>query len=200
MLMKNNYFHRFKDKYDLRNHFPYELNYELRFKDNLIGNLILIASFLFGTIYLFTYSKLRFDGMLISIIASGTISAILIVFLFLTPLKHLRLHLLETIFLFASNFSFSSLIAIECYRQFKDLNNALVLIGLILSALMALIIFILIMNPRLSKWANLESKTNDDGSSTYIRPKYFVLAYSEWLIIFTYFINLISVFFLVLVK
>lgn len=200
MLMKNNYFQRFKDKYDIRNHFPYEMNYELRFKDNLIGNLILIASFLLGTVYLFTYSELRFDGMLISIIASGTLSAILIVFLFLTPLKHLRLHLLETIFLFASSFSFSSLVCIECYREFKDLENPLSIAGVILSALMALIIFILIMNPKLSKWANLESKVNEDGSTSYIRPKYFVLAYSEWIVILTYFINLISVFFLVLVK
>ena len=44
----NNYKRRFKDKYDLRNHFPYEFNYESKFFDNPLGNVSLIMSMLFS--------------------------------------------------------------------------------------------------------------------------------------------------------
>ena len=44
--------------------------------------------------------------------------------------------------------------------------------------------FIILLNPRLKNWAKLEKVVDEDGASSLKRPKPFVLAFSEWLIIF----------------
>ena len=54
-----------------------------------------------------------------------------------------------------------------------------VLIGVI-----ALAVAIILVNPRLKTWAKLEKVVDEDGASSLKRPKPFVLAFSEWIVIF----------------
>ena len=44
-------------KYDLRNHYPYELNYEGEFKDNLTGNVAIILSAAFSIAFYTLYLR-----------------------------------------------------------------------------------------------------------------------------------------------
>ena len=57
--------------------------------------------------------------------------------------------------------------------------------------LLALIEVGVLLNPKLSHWAQLESVGEKDGSVTLRRPKVFVLAFSEWLVFFIDFLVLI---------
>lgn len=64
-----------------------------------------------------------------------------------------------------------------------DLEILLIVLSSILFAL-ALAVAIILVNPRLKTWAKLEKVVEEDGSSSLKRPKPFVLAFSEWLVIF----------------
>jgi hypothetical protein len=59
----------------------------------------------------------------------------------------------------------------------------LMTIGIIEAAL-GVILLLAMFNPRLRTWANLETIKNEDGSMSVVRPKFFILAFSEWLAIF----------------
>lgn len=41
-----------------------------------------------------------------------------------------------------------------------------------------------LVNPRLAHWTDLQSKVEDDGTITTSRPKPFVLAFTEWMLLF----------------
>lgn len=180
-----NYHERFHQSYDLRNHFPYELNYESRFKDNFIGNLsVLLMSVSMICFYIFFDTK-HVNGYYIWVMISGIITAFSTLSIVFIPLKHLKTHLLITtamiIFSFATPFG----IALSNAIHFSSTNSAVSLTLSIVAAVICLFIFILIMNPKLSKWANLEQQKSPDGTVTYVRPKFFVLAFTQWLLIFS---------------
>ena len=41
-----------------------------------------------------------------------------------------------------------------------------------------------VANPKLKNWDRLETVTNEKGEQVVRRPKWFVLAYSEWFVFF----------------
>jgi hypothetical protein len=43
----------------------------------------------------------------------------------------------------------------------------------------------IMVNPKLANWAKLESSVDESGAIVEKRPKYFVLAFSEWLVVLT---------------
>lgn len=63
-------------------------------------------------------------------------------------------------------------------------NKALPLIFAVLSFLFALLSFLPLLNPKLNNYSKMENVTEKDGSSHLERPKYFVMAYSEWILTF----------------
>lgn len=54
----------------------------------------------------------------------------------------------------------------------------------IIMFVIALAVAIILVNPRLKTWAKLEKVVDEDGASSLKRPKPFVLAFSEWIVIF----------------
>ncbi len=63
-----------------------------------------------------------------------------------------------------------------------DSETAVLVLSIIQFALALACVFILI-NPRLKSWAQLEKVVDEDGGTSLKRPRPFVLAFSEWLII-----------------
>lgn len=63
-------------------------------------------------------------------------------------------------------------------------NKALPLTFAVLSFLFALLSFLPLLNPKLNNYSKMENVTEKDGSSHLERPKYFVMAYSEWILTF----------------
>jgi hypothetical protein len=123
-------------------------------------------------------TKLLFN-LVTSILYS--IAILLVVFV---PLKLLRTHLICSTFLIGASFlNFAALgfTFLDFYNLFK--NNVIFVVFSIFSFVIALFYFLLVMNPKLTSWAKVE-KAEQNGKTIYKRPKYFVLAFTEWLCIF----------------
>ena len=180
-----NYKVRFLQSYDLRNHFPYELNYESKFKDNLMGNvfavLLLVSTILF---YVFFDTDHK-NGFFIFTMIAGIVNACITFGLIFVPLKFLKSHLAlvtaNIVFSFLVPFSLAMYASIR-YNTTKDISG---IVFAILNAIICLFVFVLVINPKLTKWAEMDKKENEDGTTTYVRPRIFVLAFTEWLLLFT---------------
>lgn len=194
-----NYKKRYKMDYRIRNYFPYELNYRMLFKDNMMGNIMLIlASILYLACYIIALFN-RMTDFYYAIFAVGTIATFIPIALIFTPLERTRQHMLFVTLSFAFSFLNVGLIAVESYRIFNSgINFALGLTSFIISIIIGLFIFVLILNPKLSSWGKMDQVTNDDGTISYARPKFFVLAFSEWMIIIANLLTLIPLFILII--
>lgn len=62
--------------------------------------------------------------------------------------------------------------------------ETLVFVLSIIMFVIALAVAFILVNPRLKTWAKLEKVVSEDGASSLKRPKPFVLAFSEWIVIF----------------
>ena len=122
------------------------------------------------------------------------------VFLNIFDATHVKAHLsLFTVFAFlillSSTLIFSrGLIAYNIFKEHGK-QEYLFLVTEILAALTFAFVLLIIFNPKLKTWAVLEER---DGK--YYRPKRFVLAYSEWALVLTLFINELIYFTQLLVK
>lgn len=63
-------------------------------------------------------------------------------------------------------------------------NETAVFVTSIMQFVVALSSVFILINPRLKNWAQLEKVVDEDGGSSLKRPRPFVLAFSEWSIIF----------------
>lgn len=185
LLSRINYKNRFKDKYDIRNHFPYEFNYESKFVDNILGNSALILSIGFA-ISLFALGLVYFktNGYVLFVIISGAIYSLLILLMNFLPLKNVRIFMIFSIFLFVASFFVPAALGLTAFSLYQQFRRVIDLIVMIVSFTFALIYFVMIMNPRLSFDIRLETKCNDDGENVLVRPKYVSMAFTQWLMFF----------------
>ena len=122
------------------------------------------------------------------------------VFLNIFDATHVKAHLtLFTVFAFlillSSTLIFSrGLVAFNIFKE-HGRQEYLFLISEILAVITFIFVLLIIFNPKLKTWAVLEER---DGQ--YYRPKRFVLAYSEWALLLTLFVNELLYFLQLLVK
>ncbi|MBR2507495.1 MAG: hypothetical protein IKB70_11555 [Bacilli bacterium] len=176
------YKQRFNMRYDLRNTFPYELNFESKFSDNLFGNVLFLMMVLSNLmIYVFSMN-VQIQSTLLFNLVSAIINSISLVLVLFVPLKLLKTHLAgTTVFIISTFLNFAS-IGFTSLNFYSILNYNHFVVLAIISFVFAIFVFLIIMNPKLTTWANAE-KVEVDGQVTYKRPKYIVLAFSEWLCI-----------------
>ena len=186
-----NYKRRFNVKYNPLNMFPYELNYEQTFRDNFFGNLFLFFVSIIGIVFYVLIIKESTSGFIILLAISGILSSLLFSFIPLINLKYLKKHLSSSIFFFVStlvSLLSNALIALNYHNTWLD-NSSLVLtiIFFVFGGLYLIVLF----NPKISLWTKMEVVENSDGTSFYKRPKFFPLAYTEWLSFIFYLISYI---------
>lgn len=191
-----NYKSRFNLPYSLRNTFPYELNYRGKFKDNISGNVSLIISTLCLATFFAVFMKHYNNGFYIATLISGALISIASLLLVFVPLTLLKFHLALDLIMFVFTMFANGILATGVFFSYYETPNILFLISGIIASIFTVIIFILIMNPKLSRWANLAPEPNKDGSVSYKRPKYFVLAFSEWTLIILTYLTMIPIFIL----
>lgn len=63
-------------------------------------------------------------------------------------------------------------------------NSTLAMTFAVVSFIFAGLALLPLLNPKLSNYAKLEQVSEKDGTLSYQRPKYFVMAFSEWLLTF----------------
>ena len=179
---------RFNLPYDIRNTFPYEINYQVKFLDNIFVNIFLILSLVSSIGYFIFFDIKNIYGVNLVIVISGILLAILIFFLFFADLKYLRFHLLLLVLTAIAAFVLPAGVAILGFIHYQaDHSDIFSLIIFIISALLALFIFGVMMNPKLNFRLEMDKEIDKNGNEKLVRPKYFVLAFSEWIFIFSLF-------------
>lgn len=181
-----NYKKRFTLKYDIRNTFPYEINYQTRFLDNILVNVFLVL-FSVSSVGFFTFFDIKnIIGVNLVPAISGSILTICIFFIFFADLKYIRFHMFLLIFTAIASFTLASGVALVGFHMFQlDNNDYYSLVVCIISAIFALFIFGVMMNPKLNFKLEMTKAIDTNGNEILVRPKYFVLAFSEWIFIFS---------------
>ncbi len=194
-----NYQKRFAEKYDLRNHFPYEFNFSSHFSDNILGNSALIFQTAISiSFYAIALAYSNKDGIVYAIIASGILYSILNCAVNFVPLKTIRFHLSVSIILFVCSFFLPASIALAFFRHYQLAADVLSLVMFIVSLVVALFNFVLVMNPKLSLSIKMNIGIDEKGNEYYVRPKYIMMAFTEWLMIISFFAD--SVLFIILIN
>ena len=193
------YHNKFKNKYSIKNYFPYELNYNSHVLDNGWGNLSL--AFMSASLIAFfvTFDSTYFQTFLLPINIVGAVFSLLLIFIVLVPIMKLRIHIALVIAEFVLSVALPSTIAIAAFRIIQiDRSSIPALISLIGSGITALFSVILVFNPGISLQIKMDERYNANGEKEYVRPHSIPLAYTEWLLFFTVFIDAIMAFILML--
>lgn len=169
-------------EFSFTSHFPFECYPTIMKIFSFIFVISLFATL--GTILPFV-GEIGLDSILLVVICFViSLTGVFMVISFYLPLKYTKEHLIISTLLIVGAF-FS--VALASARQFisfsmvKRFNEggyhlALGIVGCVFVLIMCLVIF----NPKLKNWALLEEHLLND-EKIYKRPKYFPLAYSEWI-------------------
>lgn len=194
------YYRRHKTKYHFYKMFPYEFNYPNVFRHNVYGNILLFLSCL-SVIAFYEINPLKTIYSTIGIIVS-IITAMLMIILLLFPLRYLRTHMIVScIFmtLAAAGPLFNFFMA---YSQLKivenDIGKALCFVSMSISAVLAISMLILILNPKLTFKIYMDKKVDAEGNEILERPKLIFMALNEWWATFLYFLSPLAVLLLVI--
>ena len=172
-------------QYDFRNCFPYELNYESKFADNLFGNLSLIMSMGFSlALFALGLSYFKTNGYLLVVMISGALYSLFVVLINFIPLKFMRVHLIFTIFLFIMSFATPGSAALTAFNVYQQTKAVYPITIMVICSVVTLFVFGLIMNPKISLNIKMNVATDDKGKEYYARPKYIMIAFTEWMLIF----------------
>ena len=194
-----NYRKRFSEKYDLKNHFPYEFNFSSHFSDNILGNTALIFQTAISiSFYAIALAYSNKDGVIYAVIASGILYALLNCAVNFVPLKTIRFHLSVSIILFVCSFFLPASIGLAFFRHYQLEADTLSLVMSIVSVVVALFNFVLVMNPKLSLSIKMNIGIDEKGQEYYVRPKYIMMAFTEWLMILSFLVD--NVLFILLIN
>ncbi len=183
------YKRRFKLNYDLRNTFPYELNYHTKFFDNIVPNIFLVLSIACSIVIYIFFDVKNLIGVNVFILISGIFLSLLSFALVFVDLKYLRTHIALMVFTSVFSFGLGASNAIGNFVKWQNTQNIYYIILCVICGGFALISFAVMMNPKLSLNIKMDSKIDENGKEILIRPKYIVLAFSEWLLIISLYIN-----------
>ncbi len=178
-----NYKMTYQKKYSFLQNFPYEFNDNIRMKLRPLM-IILYGTFIavLASFYIYVFKDLGYTIYKIEI-ALGALVSLLTLVLFMVRILTDQIHvILSSIYFAMSTIHTAFLGYANLVFNIYVINDAL---PYLLFAL-CLIQLILIFNPKLKKWMNLE--TDENGME--IRPKIFILAFTEWLFLF---INVLQV-------
>ncbi len=191
VISKIHYSSKFNVQYKMRHMFPFELNYNSKFVDNFWGNFCLVMSSTCMIIFFIFYTPNHKDGVLIFITSIGILLSLLQTAVAFVPFKTLKPHLAVTVMLFALDFALSAGISIAGYRANQYEVTPLGTIVFLVGFLLALFVLGLILNPKCNAKFTYEIKKDKNGNDVYERPKFIVLALTEWMLILVLYLDMI---------
>jgi hypothetical protein len=179
-----NYKKRFENKYDVKCFFPYELNYESKLTDNLLGNVALILS-MFASMGLFALGLAYFktNGYLIAATIAGIVYSILVLGIHFVPLKLLKFHFVTMILLFVAAFFTPMALGLTSFSVYQNTKGAFPIVIMVIAFLIGLVMFGFVMNPKLSFNIKMKVAVDENGNEKYIRPNFILVAFTEWLMV-----------------
>lgn len=172
---------KLKEDYFLRSNAPFELikisNIELPILFLLIGFVTTGVACCSGFLWVRFYMSSSYQTPLFII---GSFMFLTILGMFFFDFTNYKTHFLFFILSVASSVVFATFMG-SMFFAFKVINETLSYIFAIISFVIALGIVCLILNPKFGSWSKLE-KVEVDGTIQYIRPKRYVVAYTEWIL------------------
>lgn len=186
-----NFFEEQKTKYSFLQMFPFELSSSSRSKYYTLYRISLylyVAFSLTPALLLFMkyqgYQQL--SSFLIFVNVLFIIQAIIFLSLNVIEARFVKTHTIMATLYFAFSLlsnGVASIFLINLYINGVDNYLKELIIGIFL-AIISLLTLIIMLNPRLKNWPKLDYENNEDGTQRLKRPKIFILAFSEWLVIF----------------
>lgn len=187
----SNYQETFKTKFSVLNMFPYELSFHNQGQTLIFYRFFLYLYVAFSlTPSLLMVSKFfQFPGYmsyLIMISIVFVINAVVLLTMHIIQAKFVRLHtLIATTYLALSILGAGavSIVLFNLYISNNQIDVNYLVLG-VLEAVAGFALLVVMLNPRLRNWAEMNTEENEDGTVVVTRPKIFILALSEWLSIF----------------
>lgn len=187
------FFFRFqqKRKFSFLQEFPYELTTTIPVKMYPIyvgvGGLFSLGYMSMG-FFLFPYPSVAMNLLLL---ISWALTGMLLFLMFIIDMKEIKVHLLLDTLLFAlSVLNYLLLATLMLITPYGNYPMPLIIIGYVL----ALFPLAVALNPKLKSWAKMDEQLDSQMAVVYVRPKAFVLAYSEWLLFLSNILFLILAF------
>ena len=194
------YLRRHKTKFHFYKMFPYEFNYPNVFRHNVYGNVLLVLACV-SVIAFYNINPLQSIYSTIGI-ALSILTALLIVVLLLFPIRYLKAHMVVSCVLMTLGAAMPLFNFFAAYSQLKivenDIGKALCFISMSISAVLAVSMLMLIINPKLTFKIYMDKTTDEEGNEVLERPKFIFLALSEWWAIFLYFFSPLAILLLVI--
>lgn len=187
------YKRRINLKYSLKNMFPFEFTYKSTPKENLYTYIFIALFIMSGAGFFATFDLTYKNGFLVFCAIGGILASLAIIALFIVPLTHLRLHLIFAVSFFVLNFANSASLLVAAWKSNQEYMQPIKIVVIVLAIISVLVEFGTILNPRLSLDFRAEETTNEKGEKEYVRPKWVVFAFTEWLHIFLYLLSIISI-------
>ena len=179
-----NYKKRFGNKYDVKSFFPYELNYESKITDNLLGNIALILSMLVSMgLFGLGLAYFKTNGYLIATTIAGIVYSILVLGIHFVPLKLLKFHFVVMIILFVAAFFTPMALGLTSFSVYQNTKNVFLVVIMVISFIIGLTMFVFVMNPKLSFNIKMKVAVDEQGNEKYIRPNFILVAFTEWLMV-----------------
>ncbi len=163
--------------------FPFELN-ESKNAPSQISRFAVYAS---GFAFALAQTSLLWDGDFYPYLTLGVVIAVLgvakaacYILLYRVPAYHFKPHILVSVLHMALT---GLLCAFEgiFFLNLRTVSEVPALILMGCEFALTLLLCVLAVNPKMSSWTKMETIGNEDGSVEVVRPKPFVLAFSEWL-------------------
>lgn len=178
-----------KTKFSFTKNFPYEFFENNLSKKNVITktSLICFACASFAPFLSILPKCSMFGdlcGLVIIVSIISIITGIFFVIISLVPVRFASQHILFSTIYLTLMIIFSGCISIISFIIGVNMEATIKIPQIIygsISALLAICMLLTILNPKLKKWEKLDCIKQDDGTITYQRPKWFPLAYSEWI-------------------
>lgn len=171
--------------------FPFELNEGKEPLALLSRALVFVcgcAGALSATILLWDSSFQPFLGLSSLLAALGLLKAVCLVLLFLLPAYRLKAHILANTLYFAF-VTLSSSVEGIFFLSLRGANEAASLSLMGCEFAFALSAILISLNPKMGSWAKMKTVENEDGTMGLERPRPFILAFSEWLLILLDFLS-----------
>ena len=194
------YYRRHKTKYRFYKMFPYEFNYPNIFSQNVYGNVLMVLSCV-CVIAFYEINPLHSIYSTIGIVIS-IITTMLIIVLLMFPLRYLKAHMVVSCVLMTLGAAAPLFNFFSAYSQLKivenDFGKALCFVSMSISAVLAVSMLMLIINPKLTFKIYMDKTTDEQGNEVLERPKLIYMALSEWWAIFLFFISPLAILLLVI--
>ena len=194
------YFRRHKTKYHFYKMFPYEFNYPNVFRHNIYGNLLIVLACL-CVIAFYNINPLHSIYSIIGIVIS-IITTMLIIVLLLFPIRYLKTHMVVSCVLMTFGAAAPLFNFFSAYSQLKivesDIGRALCFVSMSISAVLAISMLVLIINPKLTFKIYMDKTVDEQGNEQLERPRLIFMALSEWWAIILFFLSPFAILLLVI--